>query len=208
VPDPVARRAPALHGVQSTGECWRQHAGPEHLGRDPRERRRAVRSAGGTARAHQLERERLLPDTAPGREAPVREQPLDSRELRPRRYGQGDIYLSRLHPTKGWLDPRHLRCEPDGPNSSLDEQGPSLIEIDGGHRLFFSRSSAAPNPVVPGELFVSARPDGGNFGPATAIAELNSPGNDIQPNVRKDGRELVFSSNHPYAGAHGAQTST
>jgi len=119
--------------------------------------------------------------------------------------GQGDIYLSRLHPKKGWLDPRHLRCAPDGPNSSLDEQGPSLIEVDGGHQLFFSRSSAAPNPVVPGELFVSARPDGGKFGPATAIAELNSPGNDIQPNVRKDGRELVFSSNHPYPGAQGAQ---
>jgi hypothetical protein len=120
--------------------------------------------------------------------------------------GQGDIYLSRLHPKKGWLDPRHLRCAPDGPNSSLDEQGPSLIEVDGGgHQLFFSRSSAAPNPVVPGELFVSARPDGGEFGSATAIAELNSPGNDIQPNVRKNGREIVFSSNHAYAGAQGAQ---
>ena len=58
---------------------------------------------------------------------------------------------------------------------------------------------------MPGELFVSARPDGGEFGSATAVAELNSPGNDIQPNVRKDGRELVFSSNHPYPGAQGAQ---
>jgi len=117
--------------------------------------------------------------------------------------GQGDIYLSRLHPKKGWLDPRHLRCAPDGPNSSLDEQGPSLIEVDRGHQLFFSRSSAAPNPVVPGELFVSARPEGGEFGPATAIAELNSPGNDIQPNVRKDGLEVVFSSNRD--GGLGAQ---
>jgi Tol biopolymer transport system component len=27
------------------------------------------------------------------------------------------------------------------------------------------------------------------------VAELNSPANDIQPNVRKDGREVVFSSN-------------
>ena len=72
--------------------------------------------------------------------------------------GQGDIYLSRLHPQQGWLDPRHLRCAPDGPNSPLDEQGPSLIEIDGGHQLFFSRSSAAPKPVVPGELFVCVWP--------------------------------------------------
>jgi hypothetical protein len=33
-----------------------------------------------------------------------------------------------------------------------------------------------------------------NFGPAEAVAELNSSGNDIQPNVRKDGLEVVFSS--------------
>src|SRR4029079_11983731 len=46
----------------------------------------AVRSAGDAAGAHQLGRERLLPDAAPGREAPVREQPLDSRELRPGRH--------------------------------------------------------------------------------------------------------------------------
>ena len=118
--------------------------------------------------------------------------------------GQGDIYMSRLHPKKGWLEPQHLRCSPDGPNSSLDEQGPSLIEVDGGHELFFSRSSAA-NPVVPGDLFVSARPDGGEFGPAAAIAELSSPGNDIQPNVRKDGLEIVFSSSYGYPGAQGKQ---
>jgi len=37
------------------------------------------------------------------------------------------------------------------------------------------------------------------------VSELNSAGNDIQPNVRKDGREIVFSSNHPHAGAQGGQ---
>jgi PHP family Zn ribbon phosphoesterase len=34
---------------------------------------------------------------------------------------------------------------------------------------------------------------------------LNSAGNDIQPNVRKDGLEIVFSSNHAYPGAQGLQ---
>ena len=37
------------------------------------------------------------------------------------------------------------------------------------------------------------------------MAELNSAGNDIQPNVRKDGREVVFSSNHGYPDAKGGQ---
>jgi Tol biopolymer transport system component len=58
-------------------------------------------------------------------------------------------------------------------------------------QLYFSRSSS----TVPGELFVSRR-HGDGFGPASPIVELNDPAaNDIQPNVRKDGRELVFSSN-------------
>jgi Tol biopolymer transport system component len=35
--------------------------------------------------------------------------------------------------------------------------------------------------------------------------ELNSADNDIQPNVRKDGREVVFSSNHAYPDAKGGQ---
>ena len=43
-----------------------------------------------------------------------------------------------------------------------------------------------------------------SFGPASAVAELNSPAaNDIQPNVRKDGREVVLSSNP--TGAQGGQ---
>jgi Tol biopolymer transport system component len=53
---------------------------------------------------------------------------------------------------------------------------------------------------VPGEIFVSD-----DYGPATAVTELNSADNEIQPNVRKDGRELVFSSNHAYPDAKGGQ---
>ena len=116
--------------------------------------------------------------------------------------GMGDIYLTRYNRNHGWRDPRHLRCAPDGPNSALDEQGPSYVETeDGGAQLYFSRSSGS----VPGDLFVSSKPEGGWFGPASPISELNSPGNDIQPNVRKDGREIVFSSNHAYPGALGGQ---
>jgi len=56
---------------------------------------------------------------------------------------------------------------------------------------------------VAGELFVSVR-DAQGFGPASPLVELNDPtANDIQPNVRKDGRELVFSSNR--AGGAGGQ---
>jgi Tol biopolymer transport system component len=119
-----------------------------------------------------------------------------SRRVTSESCGLGDIYLVRDNPKHGWTGLRQLACAPHGPNSPLDEQGPSLVEVDRGTQLYFSRSSAE----VPGDIFVSR-----DFGPATAVAELNSSGNDIQPNVRKDGREIVFSSNHPHPGAQGGQ---
>lgn len=101
--------------------------------------------------------------------------------------GLGDMYLTRHNPARGWTEPHHLDCEPLGPNSALDEQGPSFMQ----GQLYFSRSSS----VVLGDLF-TADTTGDGFGPASPIAELNDvTANDIQPNVRKDGRELVFSSN-------------
>jgi hypothetical protein len=102
--------------------------------------------------------------------------------------GLGDIYFTRRNPAHGWSDPQHLGCDRAGPNSALDEQGPSYVQ----GRLYFSRSS----PTVLGDLYVSEKQGDMSFGPAAAIAELNdAAANDIQPNVRKDGREIVFSSN-------------
>src|ERR671919_1315915 len=58
--------------------------------------------------------------------------------------GMGDMYLTRRSPVHGWRAPQHLACAPAGPNSALDEQGPSYVEVDEGtEQLFFSRSSAA-----------------------------------------------------------------
>lgn len=68
--------------------------------------------------------------------------------------------------------------------------------------LFFSRSSASP--AVAGDIYVSERQNGARFGPATAVAELNdAAANEIQPNVRADGLEVVISSNR--AGGAGGQ---
>jgi hypothetical protein len=104
--------------------------------------------------------------------------------------GLGDIYFTRRNPAHGWSEPEHLACAPDGPNSALDEQGPSYVQ----GRLYFSRSTLPPGNS--GELYVSEKQGDMSFGAASPITELNDAGaNDIQPNVRKDGREIVFSSN-------------
>jgi hypothetical protein len=105
--------------------------------------------------------------------------------------GLGDIYFTRFIRKRGWREPAQLACAPEGPNSALDEQGPSYVETAAGAFLYFSSSSA----VVSGDVYATPRLTGMSFGPAKAVAELNSSGNDIQPNVRKDGLEVVFSSN-------------
>jgi WD40-like Beta Propeller Repeat len=129
-----------------------------------------------------------------------------SREALPGACGQGDIYFTRRTGAAGWAEPERLLCAPAGPNSALDEQGPSWVDVNGKLRgkkmLYFSRSSATP--AVAGEIFVSEREKGARFGPAIAVAALNdATANDIQPNVRADGLEVVFSSNR--AGGAGAQ---
>jgi WD40-like Beta Propeller Repeat len=120
-----------------------------------------------------------------------------SREALPGACGQGDIYFTHRIASGAWAEPARLLCAPAGPNSELDEQGPSWVDpsgkLRGEKQLYFSRSSAAP--AVPGEIFMSTRQNGARFGPATPVAALNDPaGSDIQPNVRADGLEVVFSS--------------
>jgi len=100
--------------------------------------------------------------------------------------GDSDIYFTRFNRKHGWREPQHLGCGPDGPNSPLDEQGPSYVEVDGRKLLYFSSGF---------DIYVSEQAEDGSFGPAEPVAELNSAFSDIQPNVRKDGLEVVFASN-------------
>jgi hypothetical protein len=110
--------------------------------------------------------------------------------------GGSDLFFARRNPKHGWSEPRHFPCASQGgPNSVLDEMGPSYVAT-GGPALFFSSGP---------DLYVSEKLRYGTFGPAEAIDELNSAGADIQPNVRRDGRELVFASNRSDASAFGGQ---
>ena len=118
-----------------------------------------------------------------------------SREALPSACGMGDIYFTRFNRRHGWREPQHLGCAPAGPNTSLDEQGPSYLEVDGRAFLYFSSGP---------DIYVSERGSNGSFRAGQAVDELNGTAGDIQPNVRKDGREIVFASNDPgRAGAMG-----
>jgi WD40-like Beta Propeller Repeat len=108
--------------------------------------------------------------------------------------GMGDIYFTRRNPAHGWSEPQHLGCAPDGPNTPADEMGPSYFEADGQGHLYFSSGP---------DIYASEQLAGGGFGPGSPVASLNSTAADIQPNVRKDGREVVFASNR--SGTLGSQ---
>jgi hypothetical protein len=122
--------------------------------------------------------------------------------------GGGDIYVTRLSPATGsWSAPRNLGCAPNGPNGPGTEYGPSLITTEAGVQLFFS--TGGPMGSGSQNLQVSAGRADGTFGAPQPVAELNtSTYDDAMPNVRKDGLELVFTSNRPGVGSFDIWTST
>ena len=144
---------------------------------------------GQPGRARQLDRGRLLSDAGP-RQGPLLCEPEDDAR---RAAGWGTSTSPASSRGAAGVSRRTSPARPRGRTRALDEQGPSYVKAKKRSLLYFSSSSA----TVPGDIYVSQKLRGGSFGPAAPVAELNSAGNDIQPNVRKDGREVVFSSNRP-----------
>lgn len=96
-----------------------------------------------------------------------------------------DLYMTRLHATRGWSMPRNLGCTV---NSAAGEASPYLLETE----LYFS--STRPGGAGGSDIYVSAF-DGDSFGPATLAPGLNTASNDNRPNLRRDGLEIFFDSN-------------
>ena len=105
----------------------------------------------------------------------------------------GDMYLTQEHPVRGWLPPLHLGCYPHGPNTQGAEFSPSLVHTAEGDVLYFS-SNGYPDSQGQ-DVYASRVLADGTVLPGTRIAELSSALDDRMPNVRKDGLEIVFSSN-------------
>jgi hypothetical protein len=132
---------------------------------------------------------------------PLRGKYLLFVSTRPGGCGGGDIYLGRNNPAHGW-SVENLGCAADGsgPNTAGSEFGPSLVETAQGTFLYFS-SDVGGNQ----DIYVSRRGSDGTFGAPTVVAELSTPADDRMPNVRKDGLEIVFSSDRGGAGSFGNQ---
>lgn len=93
----------------------------------------------------------------------------------------GDIYFAR-QTSGGWSEPIRL-----GPNvnSSAQEWSPAFFLDERRRPVLYFSSTRTGNQ----DIFRSV-----NWGPAEAVEELNTPFDDARPNVRADGKEIVFDS--------------
>lgn len=100
----------------------------------------------------------------------------------------GDIYFAR-QTRNGWQGPFHLGANI---NSSAQEWSPAYFVNDHGQQVLYFSSTRAGGPGGQ-DIYFSA-----DYGPAQlAPGALNTPFDDSRPNVRRDGKEIVFDSTRP-----------
>jgi hypothetical protein len=107
----------------------------------------------------------------------------------PEACGGPDIYLARINPAQDSGVATHLGCAPDGPNTPGTELSPSLVTTSEGSFLYYSSDNSGDQNIYRSEM----APDG-SFGPGVAVDSLNTPWDDRQPNVSRDGLTIVFAS--------------
>ena len=105
--------------------------------------------------------------------------------------GGDDIYFTRFV-NGAWEEPQNLGCDI---NSFFGEASPSYFEDEIGQAILYF-SSTRPGGFASGgtdsDIYFSV-----DFGPAQLAPGVNTADNDFRPNVRHDGREIVFDSNRP-----------
>lgn len=124
---------------------------------------------------------------------PTRGNRLFFVSARPGGFGAADVYVTRFR-NGAWEQPSNLGCNI---NSAAGEASPSFFEDEDGHAiLYFSSNRAggfAPETGAPdSDIYFSS-----DFGPAQLVPGLNTESEDSRPNVRSDGREIVFDSTRP-----------
>ena len=96
--------------------------------------------------------------------------------------GLDDIYFTRFK-NGSWEEPQNVGCQI---NSAAFDFGPSYFEDESGNGILYFSSNRAGSQDIYSCV---------DFGPAQLVPELNTTLNDVRPNVRKDGLEIVFDSN-------------
>lgn len=105
--------------------------------------------------------------------------------------GGTDIYLGRYRPDPPMAigQPENLGCAPIGPNTSGTELSPSLVYLRSGTFMYFS-SNVDGNQ----NIYRSRQLPDGRYAPGVPVDELNTPADDRQPNISRNGLTIVFAS--------------
>ena len=196
LPDPVAGRSKRVHGVDPAALPWRPEDRSRHLGRAARQRRPAVGPAGQPRRP----RSTRPPTTsarhrsaATGCSSSAERSPAASRAARATSTSRAST--ARTSGARPSISP----CVADGGPNWPSRSGPVILEAEARQFLYFSSGP---------DIYAAKRGEDGDFGPGAAVTALNSAAADIQPNVRKDGREVVFASNRDAAAGQDIWAST
>jgi WD40-like Beta Propeller Repeat len=117
-----------------------------------------------------------------------------------------DIYVSRRQNNRedfgegGWGPPQNLGCSV---NSDKDDFGPNYFEVNDVGMLYFnSNRDGGTSGAGDQDIYAATRGADDAFGmPSfelpTPVLELNTASNDQQPSVRRDGLEVIFTSDRP-----------
>jgi hypothetical protein len=113
---------------------------------------------------------------------------------RPDGLGGFDLYVSwrtHVYDDGDWQAPVNLLAV----NSPGFDAGPALFEDQGSGttHLYFTSAPSPGGTQAVADIYMSALGPGG-FEPPSPVTELNSPGNDNRPYLRRDGREIFFAS--------------
>ncbi len=117
---------------------------------------------------------------------------------RPGGCGGADLYVARRKNKRndfGWQAPVNLGCTI---NSAANDNGPTYFEDDETDEtdtvtMYFN--STRPGGIGPENIYASILGDDGTFGPAVLVHELSSPRVDGRTAIRRDGLEMLVSSN-------------
>ncbi|XOV83060.1 MAG: TolB family protein [bacterium] len=108
--------------------------------------------------------------------------------------GSADIQVTINNPVTGYAEPINLGCAPLGPNTPGLELSPSILKTRRHTYLFYSTDYYTGNQ----DIYVSRMNKDGQFGEGKRLPwPINTEYDDRQPNVRQDGREIVFASDRP-----------
>ncbi len=116
---------------------------------------------------------------------------------RPGGFGQTDIYVSRRHNKRddfAWRTPENLG---PGVNSPYGEGQPWVYEDEATGITYLYFNSNRPGGLGGTDIYVSQLQPDETFGPAVLVQELSSPYEDAGVTIRRDGLEVIFSSNRP-----------